>query len=255
MFEIRFHKSTSKNFRLVLKNARLFSNFTEGEVNTITTTSEEIFNLWDSFNLVFHNSKSWAGSIVLHNGSPLVSYKQRSDWFYSILDLKNCYKWFSKAYDKEEYCNDGGCWGCKRLNSVLRHYTSSFWSMGCWYNYGKFTDPKTWIIDKRKISLILKEEARIKLVDTCPVYIDTAIDKYVGELADLITVDDVRWKVKFAQDVTDAGSCLIPIGVEPIIYEPSNAITLEPPAEQPKRTLTESEWADEQIELYHKKRL
>lgn len=252
MIEIHFHRSKSKNFRLVLKHASCFSDFSEGKVNILKTESAEIFRLWDDFNIVFHYCKSWSGTTIFDKGIPVVSDKQKSEWFYYLQDVKNCHKWYLKSYDKEGYCNDGGCWGCKRLNSIIRYQTPSFWDINYWYNYGSFVDIRTWKIDKKRIAAILEEEARIKKIDVCPAFLNTMKDEFINELPDYLLIDNFNWKIRYVSDFTKDGTTLVANGIEPVLKEQNieegfNEVEV---LSTPKRSLSEDEWANDIIDKY-----
>lgn len=216
MIEIRFHKSTSKNYKEVLKHCRRFLDFEEGEPNVLRIPdAETLYSQWDDFNLIIHNAKRWSGCTVLYYNKPLIPYRVLSDWFYSIQSLKYCYfTFYKKTADKANYCNDGGVWGCKMLNSIERYILHSFWPRNYWYNYGRFVSENEWKINKEQIRAVLLEEAEHKCLNFCPAFTKQMIEPHLAKLPDRLTVDDVNWKIRYITDYLENGPVEIPNGVE-----------------------------------------
>lgn len=215
MIEIRFKKSTSKTYKDVMRHCRRFEGFTEGEMNVLKIPdAESLFTQWKDFNRIFHSARRWVGFTVYFNETALVPYKVESDWFFSVQDIYNCYRHYKTSYDKEGYCNDGGCWGCKMLKSIERYIQPSFWPYNYWYKYGYFSDAVTWVVDKEKILRVLKEEASHKHLSFCPVFNEMVIEPFVESLPDRIHVDDKNWRIQYVTDYLEDGPVSIPSGIQ-----------------------------------------
>jgi hypothetical protein len=216
MIEIRFHKSTSKSYKDVLKQCRHFPVFEEGDPNVLKIPdAESLYTHWEEFNHIFHTVKRWAGCTVLYNGKSLAPYRVLSDWFYSIQELKYCYFTFYKqSYDKQNYCNDGGCWGCKKLKSIERYIQLTFWPVNYWYHYGSFVSDSVWQVNKEHIWAVLLEEANQKRLDFCPVFNPSVIDNALRRLPNTIYIDNVNWRIRYITDYLEYGPVDIPDGIE-----------------------------------------
>lgn len=255
MIEIRFQKSTSRSYKNVLKHCRRFPDFKEGNPHVLhIPDADSLYSQWEDFNLIIHNVKRWAGCIVTYNGKPLVPYKTLSEWFYAVQSLKSCYfTYYRRSYDKQKYCNDGGCWGCKRLNSIERYILTSFWPHNYWYQYGQFVSENVWQINKEQIGAILLEEAAQKYLDFCPVFSNQIIEPYLNMLPNTLYIDNVNWKIRYIADYLENGPVDIPEGIEHMELErediPKEDFNFTPKRENQSDSITDED-ADRLIEEY-----
>lgn len=216
MIEIRFQKSKSRSYKDVLRHCRRFPDFKEGNPNVLQfPDADSLYSQWEDFNLIIHNVKRWAGCTVTYNNKPLIPYKTLSEWFYAIQSLKSCYfSYYKQSYDKQNYCNDGGCWGCKKLNSIERYILPSFWPHNYWYQYGQFVSENVWQINKEQIRAVLLEEATQKYLGFCPAFSNQIIEPYLNKLPNTLYIDNVNWRIRYITDYLENGPVDIPEGIE-----------------------------------------
>lgn len=214
--EIRFKKSTSKLYKEVLRSCRHFSGFEEGDPNILVIPdADSLYSQWEEFNHIFHTVKRWAGCTVLYNGKPLAPYKNLSDWFYSIQDIYYCYfRNYKRSYDKQNYCKDGGCWGCMKLKSIVRYIQPTFFPLNYWYNYGSFISDNVWKINKDQIRMILLEEAYQKRLEICPQFSNDIIEPLINRLPNTLFIDNFNWKIRYTSDYLENGPVDIREGIE-----------------------------------------
>ena len=253
LLEIHFAKSTSKKFNEVIRYAKKFPNFEEGNPNVLRFERiDEIFTQWDDFNHLFHVVKTWSGTSVIYGTAPLTPYRKLSEWFYAIQELKYCYNFQQTAYDKKAFCADGGDWSCKRLHSIARFLNQHFCVF--WYKYGHFKDKNTWVIEKNQIKIVLIEEAKQKRIDSCPAFNRDALFDQIDLLPDELIIDDIYWKVVYRQDWTANGPLNTPISIEHIPHDKypiSEESFFDEPIEEIKPIrLTEDQMANQRIDIY-----
>lgn len=102
MFTLKFKKSKSKNYPLVEKLARKFSeHIFENGINTIKISIKELFEKWDYFNLMFWRSVDWEGTTFGYDGFDLHSHCDKTRIFYALQNAHT--KWIVLS---EFYLND-----------------------------------------------------------------------------------------------------------------------------------------------------
>ena len=85
MFTLTFPKSRSKNFPSALKLAQKFENVTiEANEVRVEILVKEIFERWETFNLLFWTVIGWCGCYLEHNGMKYYSHNDKSRLFYSL---------------------------------------------------------------------------------------------------------------------------------------------------------------------------
>lgn len=256
--EICFPVSRSKNYKEVLKNARLFNGFSTDPNILSITDIDELFGRWENFAIVLHYSTKWTGTVVYFQKKAILPYTHRL--FYFLQEIKYCYKGFQTAVDKTGYCS-GNNWGCQKLNFFekrLPGYGNK------WYRIGKFED-NSWVVDKEKLKTIMQEEAKMKILPCCPVFNFERVESKINELPDTIKLDE-NWEVDFEAVVTHTGIVQIPVSINYVqrhlgqMHENEN-INLpfsddENPESKPKvnGNLNENQWADQMIDDYLNKK-
>ena len=259
MIEIRFKKSTSRSYKEVMRHCRRFPNFEEGDPNVLhIPDADSLYSQWEDFNLIIHHVKRWAGCTVLFNGKPLAPYRVLSEWFYAIQELKYCYyTFYRETYDKSTYCNDGGCWGCKKLKSIERYILPSFWPHRYWYHYGHFVSENVWQINKEQIRAILVEEANQNRLDFCPAFNLSMIDNAIRKLPNTLYVDNVNWKIRYITDYLENGPVDIPDGIEHMELDredvPKEEFSFTPKRENQPDSITDDE-ANRLIDEYNNRK-
>lgn len=206
--EISFKKSRSKDFSLVLKHGREFDHFKESiDFKLEIYSVEELFLKWDHFNIVHYYTRKWAGTTFSINDTIYLG----NEAFYALQEVKDCYKQYQQqAYDKQGFC-DASEWGCHKLKAVVRFVDQSFGPY--WYDYGKFTNERTWKIDKRRIQNILTEEAKQKKLHFCPVFNEYKITSLLLRLPDSINVDGCKWQKTSKTEYREDGPVRVPVGI------------------------------------------
>lgn len=89
--KLHFPTSRSKNFATVAKLAGHFEKFEAGEMNVVTVLLKEIFEKWDSFNLLFWGTVDWKGSVLELDGMKWHSHCEKTRLFYHIQEAKTAY--------------------------------------------------------------------------------------------------------------------------------------------------------------------
>lgn len=213
---IQFPVSRSKSYRDVIKNAKLFSDFSQNPNILKITDIGEIFGRWDNFSFVIFNTTKWAGTNVFFCDKPLLPYK--NEFFYKLLDLKHCFKEYTNSFDKIGFCTESD-WGCKRLKNLTRYFGSyAFFLTNPWYKYGRFIDENTWLIDKNKIYEVLTEEVSMKIVDSCPAFKVERIMDCINKLPNQIKIDE-NWAIEYKTDFLEKGRIQIPSGIRHVTKE------------------------------------
>jgi hypothetical protein len=215
LIEIQFLKSRSKNYPDVVKHAGLFFDFTAGENNILKIDNiQELFGRWDDFSIVIFGATKWAGTNVFFCGKPVLPYT--NDFFYLLLDVKNCYDNFSKDIALS-FCTDSN-WGCRQLKNIKRYLNEINPYRLTWYNFGSFSDKNTWRIDKVKLLAVLKNESEGRMCSHCPAFFWENISKKVNSLPDEIKAGE-HWEILYQLDHNVNGPANIAIGVTPVIRD------------------------------------
>lgn len=205
---ISFKKSKSKDLKVVLNNASEFDHFKESEGFQIDVYSfDELLAKWENFNVVYHYSRKWSGTVLSINNQVYIG----NECFYYLQEIKDCYKQYKKSYDKQGFCNCAD-WGCHKIKSIGRFVDQSFGPY--WYDYGKFTNERTWKIDKRRILNILTEESSQKKLHFCPVFNEYKITSILLRLPDEINVDGHKWQKTTKVEYRGDGPVRVPVGIE-----------------------------------------
>lgn len=208
--EIHFPFSRSKSYPEVLKQARLFTDFREKPNVLSISDIDELFGRWDSFSTVIFGATKWAGTNVYFDGRLVIPYK--NEFFYLLLDVKQCYKQYKQSTDKLGFCS-GSDWGCYRLKQIGRYINvSNYYIRNPFYRYGYFKDNETWIIDKNRIFEIMAEEAKITMADNCPGFDMDRVNRAIAKLSDQIRIGG-NWEIEYKLDVDKKGLVGIPTNV------------------------------------------
>ncbi len=99
--ELTFQKSRSKDFSNVLKQCRIFDLFTEKEYRLEIASFEELFQKWNEFNIIYHHTKKWAGTVFVLDGKQ----DKTNDTFYRLQEVKECYKQYREFNARELFCD------------------------------------------------------------------------------------------------------------------------------------------------------
>lgn len=102
MFILKFRKSSSKNYPLVIKLAEVFEDheFVD-DMHTIRFSVKELFEKWDYFNLIFWKTAGWVESAFGYDGYKLLSLEGRKRLFYSLQSAYSMWLGLSTAYLKK----------------------------------------------------------------------------------------------------------------------------------------------------------
>lgn len=250
--EIHFPVSRSKNYREIVKRARLFSGFTENPNILKITDIDELFGRWDDFSIVLHNSTKWVGTTLYFDGSAILPYSNRI--FYALQEMKECYRFYKEEFDKESFCSHSD-WGCKLISLFPRNLTSYGFN---WYKSGKF-EGKDWIVNKERIYSIILEEARIRTLLHCPVFRLERLKQSIDSLPGKIILDE-NWEIECESMLTEKGIEQVPVNINFIEKEIPRQIRAgliprfkEDPEVEPEQE-TEEQKADRLINEYLKKK-
>lgn len=98
MFTLKFRKSKSKNYPMVVKLADKFSEHSfNGEQHIIHISIKELFEKWDYFNLMFWRSVDWVGTTFGYDGFDLHGHEDKTRIFYSLQTAHT--KWICLSED------------------------------------------------------------------------------------------------------------------------------------------------------------
>lgn len=216
-FELKicFGTSKSKNYKKAMELARSFSNFTEGEPNTIVINQEKFVEDYKKiYNLLSYIDK-WSATRIYFNGEELTSLRQ----FQNRLSGLSCYADYDKAVIQEIYCwenKDMPGWGCKNLQAIQRHYCPMvrlYRGEMYWFEIGHFITDNIWRIDKKEIIRLLKREAELKYLNLCPIFDFDKVVAAVNELPDEIDLSTGdQWEAEYSDE---PGSERKPIKISP----------------------------------------
>ena len=188
-----FEKSSSSNFTKVLNLCRKIGLFKkECEFFLLEMNTNDIFTQWDTFNSIFHLIKKWSSFELKIDNDSFFDYKSKSDFFYSIQEIKTCYKNYKRNTYKNEYCiRDFSCiW--------LKSISFSGYSYKKWYSYGKWISDSIWKVNKDEIRNILTEESKVKHLCFCPIFELEKSLNVINSLPDEINISiDKNWKIVY----------------------------------------------------------
>lgn len=101
MFTLKFLKSRSKNYKLVLSLAQRFNQFnTEQDLNIIDFSIKEVFEKWDFFNLMFWKTVDWKDQTFGFDGFDLHAHPEKTRIFYALQDAYIHWTCMSEKYIK-----------------------------------------------------------------------------------------------------------------------------------------------------------
>lgn len=219
---IRFPQSSSPNLKRALKLAReleLFRPASEkNHFNTVSLRAEGLRASITTAAQLWELVRSWKGSEIQLDGKSLELAQ-----FRDLVNVLSCSLAYDTAADQTEHCNgfDGEVgWGCRHLESVRlilpAYLTYSSSRRQYWYQFGRFSSPSIWSIDKDAILAALTREAESRKIALCPAFQVERIKAALKELPDEIdTTTSKAWEIESIEDPTGATVELRNVGVRP----------------------------------------
>jgi len=194
IIEFTFNKNTSTNYTKVVNLCSKIGVFIHenGDRNILTMTERDIFSKWDVFNYVFHYIKRWTSFDIRIDGELVIDYKMKSDFFYSVQDVRNCYINYLRAEYKNEYCDSH--WGCHKLKAISFH----IYGLRKWFHYGHFISDTVWQVDKNALKSIMYDESKMRYLELCPCFNYERIDRTLNNIPNEIDISlDNEWVIEY----------------------------------------------------------
>jgi len=82
--QILFLPSRSKFYDKVIKLSSEFDQFKQADVNNLIISQKELFEKWETFNLIFWKIVDWKGSILEYEGIKYQSHIDKTRIFYAL---------------------------------------------------------------------------------------------------------------------------------------------------------------------------
>lgn len=213
LIKLEFKRSSSKYFAEALRIAKRFSGFAKegksGPYSVEICSMDELLPQWQNFSELHMKVAHWAGTKVFFNDKRVIYTGNRNDFFYYLLDIKQCYKNYLTDPYKSLYCSEGD-FGCSLFRSLNRRIIKFSRGYVNYYKHGHFKNSTTWAIDKDKIKQILTDEAEIRLLCACPAFKIDSIYPFIAMLPDEIKLDPENWEISYEREYTENGFALIP---------------------------------------------
>lgn len=218
MYTLIFKKNRSAKFDYALAEAKKLGAVYNGSQVVINIEDSELLLAFEKLKTLLLIVTNWKDTEATYNGSPVKPYVFLFDIWYTA---GSCAMGCALSRDKK-HChlnNDLEGWGCKHLTSVARHLTGDgnyAKSNQFWYNYGKFTEDRTWKVDKAAIYEKLEKQVRTKHLHLCPFFNEFRVKELVHELPDTIDVDGVNFKPYTLPDYKQGEMRNIPVNIRHI---------------------------------------
>lgn len=214
MLKISLPKTKSKNYNKAIDVAQRFEGFEQSTNKIFISDDADIFRWLPNLFELIEICQKWNGFSFNYNGREVTPFL-----FYQAIDsLKNCFTTdFINAPNKERYCWHIPChfegWGCKKLVNLKRHLDGAHLYKGnkYWYNYGNFTNPNTWEVDKMQIAQVLQNEIMERAINLCPKFDVKNMLEVINNLPDTITIDKVNYECFYKHDFK--GSSFAPVAI------------------------------------------
>lgn len=206
--KIRFQKSTSPNYKTVLKLSKQFNTVTQNENTTeIALDHEELFSKRKYLTNLINYISSWKYTNIILDHDIIDSSK-----IYAILNILDCSEWYKRAMKGDTYCFlDGQIkegWRCKYISVIKRHLPESSWEYNrnsgkYWFDFGNFDNNGDWIINKDDLKSALSLEADRQKLYICPYFNMNKIDKIISSFPDKIELENNNeWSV-YEKEIDD----------------------------------------------------
>ena len=205
-FTIRFGKQPCPEYQTVLVYAskfRMFLPAPEGtSIHRIETDNHEALEKYEVFTKLMDIICSWDSTRFIHDDQEFAPVE------FMLAEKRQvaaCHARYLNADARENYCDvkNPSCWGCRMLDGiVLRHEKTAF-SEGLkyWYQFGTFTDAKTWRINREELIKALENIVKRQNLQFCPIFEYTFYRRYVAALPQLIHLPDPRnWETVYRTD-------------------------------------------------------
>ncbi len=227
LVEVEFGRSTSSQYHRALDVLQRFGNVelisTGNSVNRATLGPDGFKLHYTDLEELWGIIKNWKSSKLTYNGQPAFIHSLRE--FFRILE---CCKRRAASERGDKHCMLDDVtpgWGCRFLRSVFPGIPEHRYSLPGngrpWFEFGSFSAPTVWAVDKDRIQRVLFGEANSKGLELCEYYSQESIQRQVQELPDEIdtALDNSRWAVKYERSVDGSVLKERPIAIEPKTWE------------------------------------
>ena len=193
VFNIRFGKSSSVNYKKAINYAKKFSNFTplseESDFNSIIVDNQELKSKIKAFENLWLTVSGWKSSELKFNEKD-IDYNS----FRQIIEIFNCSDKYNSAVIQENHCkkyNNEDGWGCKYLSEIEKDISNNYYwgDKTYWYEFGNFESLKIWKIDKEKLENAIKREVELKNIFLCEIFNFKKVSEIIKKLPDHINLE------------------------------------------------------------------
>ena len=194
ILKINFHKSTSANYKNVIKLSKFFKNFVQEENNNSIEIDQEelILHKRKILNLINY-IQSWKNSEILYKEIKIT--RSGINLLSSMLDCSQSYE---NSYNKDKHCfidNYREGWHCKHIKDIKRHlpehYYDYFHRRGqFWFDFGSFDTDENWIFNKEHLLSCVMKEAEKNYLQFCPYFKQHYIENIISDLPSKICLKD-----------------------------------------------------------------
>ena len=224
MFEIRFGKSVSKNYKKAINRARKIPGFVESEdeddnTNVVTVDENDLKRHHKTIESLWELIGSWKSTSIEVNGKEMDFYNLRE--YLAVLQCNDEYK---KAVVPERHCDvsmhEVG-WGCRFLNTIQCSIPSNTWDYErnrFWFQLGSFDKKGIWNINKDKLLQALEQETANKHLSICSVFDIKRVKKVLQNLPDSIDVEKSdKWTYETREIMEGGAYTQKRVGVKPML--------------------------------------
>ncbi|PKN73876.1 MAG: hypothetical protein CVU50_01450 [Candidatus Cloacimonetes bacterium HGW-Cloacimonetes-3] len=205
-FSIRFGKQACPEYHTVLVYAskfRMYLPAKEGAAfHVIETDNREVLAKYAVFTKLIEIIRHWSSMRFIHDG---VEMMPEDFLLPEKQEIAGCYHRYLESEAKESYCDDKSpsCWGCRMLKGIVLHHDKAPFSQNAkyWYQFGAFTDNKTWHINREELSRAVEGVVRTKSIEFCPIFEYTFFRRYISALPLMVHLPDPRnWEIVYRTD-------------------------------------------------------
>jgi len=155
-------------------------------------------------------------------------------------EINNCSDEYYRSIFQDEHCfidSEHKGWGCKFLTSIRLDLPQTSYNLGgknhFWFQIGSFLNDDTWVIDKKKITQIIKREIDQKELNQCSIFDSTMVLQKVDDLPDeIILSQSESWAKEYKEEVHGDMITKVAVSILPEkLYSDFHALNARPDVE------------------------
>lgn len=215
MFTITFQRSKSKYFQKALNHAKRHGATWNGETVTLRIQDYDLTAAYETHQDLLKYITKWKGTKGEFNGRKVRPFPFLLRLWQTVHQCKNGFL----ETNSPRYCWSGidiKGWGCKHINKTHRYVRGSGkyrTSNLYWYNYGEFTSPNMWKVNKEMITRKIQDEVEEKGLNLCPFFSIEEIRKAIGSLPEFIHVDGSEFVHYKVPEYVDGEKALVAVNI------------------------------------------